>query len=181
MNSSSTTTTSSQPAASNAVHSAHEHRALQASGVATSSPAPVAIAHLAPASSQSPLNLGVMYKLLPACAVHTQQTLRRQVEFPALDCADAATDSPRRAAQQNSARFCFLFSHSKVTEGGGGAFRLSALPARNAASSRISPGIPWIARLALHLAMHADHSACNLAQSTGTTGLRTGRDPPQST
>jgi hypothetical protein len=26
--------------------------------------------------------------------------------------------------------------------------------------------------------MPADHSACNLAQSTGTTGLRTGRDPP---
>ena len=37
------------------------------------------------------------------------------------------------------------------------------------------------ARLALHLAMPADHSACNLAQSTGTTGLRTGRDPPPST
>jgi hypothetical protein len=35
--------------------------------------------------------------------------------------------------------------------------------------------------MALHLAMPADHSACSLAQSTGTTGLRTGRDSPPST
>jgi hypothetical protein len=62
--------------------------------------------------------------------------------------------------------------------------------------STFPPGIAWKGGLGMALLlfsrsreplsgalshMHTDHSACNLAQSNGTIGLRTGRDSPPST
>jgi hypothetical protein len=95
-------------------------------------PVPCHLAHLAPASSssrQSPLGHQFNRRYVqifagmclarcyphPACA----QTARG-VPRPGLRRAPLSTPLAGLPNQQNSARFCFLFSPSKVTGGGGG-------------------------------------------------------------